>query len=79
MLMRSVLPVPSPASDFPLAYYLGGNARKRMHPDTANLLEGWLRLLAEKGEKETFKRLKKIPNNLSYGTHPVVCSPEEVE
>lgn len=66
-------------SAFPLQYFLSGNARKRMHPDTANLLEGWLRMLAEKGEKETFKRLKKIPNHLSYGTHPAVCMPEETD
>ncbi len=62
---------------FPLAYFLSGTARKRMHPDTANLLEGWLRMLAEKGEKETLKRIKKIPNHLSYGVYSVICTTEE--
>ena len=61
---------------YPLTYFLKGSAKKRMHPDTASLLEGWLRMLAEKGEKETFRCLKKIPNDLSYGTHPVICMPE---
>ena len=60
---------------YPLSYFLKGSARKKMHPDTANLLEGWLRMLAEKGEEETFRCLKKIPNDLSYGTHPVICLP----
>ena len=62
---------------FPLDYFLHSNARKRMHPDTAHLLEGWLKMLAEKGEKETFARLRKIPNNLFYGTHPAIYMPEE--
>ena len=39
----------------PLNYFLRGNARAKMHPDTADDLERWLRLLAEKGEKETFE------------------------
>ena len=51
----------------PLAYFLRGNARAKMHPDTADLLEDWLVMLAEKGEKETFAYIKKIPNRSSYG------------
>lgn len=42
----------------PLEYFLRGNARAKMHPETADLLEGWLRMLAERGERETFRFLK---------------------
>lgn len=52
----------------PLEYFRRGNARKKMHADTADLLEEWLVLLAEKGERETFAHLKRIPNDASYGS-----------
>ena len=51
----------------PLDYFLRGNARKKMDSDTADLLEEWLRLLATKGEKETFEHIKSIPNDAQYG------------
>lgn len=51
----------------PLEYFRRGNARKKMNPDTADLLERWLILLAEKGEKETFKTVKAIGNHAVYG------------
>lgn len=44
----------------PIDYFRRGNARKKMHKDTADLLEGWLVMLAEKGEKETFSYIKKL-------------------
>ena len=53
--------------EHPLTYFRRGNARKKMHPDTADLLEGWLVMLSEKGEKETFAYIKKIPNRSGYG------------
>ena len=43
-----------------LEYFLRGNARSKMHEKTADLLEAWLRMLAEKGEKETFKYIKSV-------------------
>lgn len=46
----------------PLQYFLKGNARSRMHADTADLLESWLRMLAERGEKETFKAIREMKN-----------------
>ena len=52
----------------PLQYFLRGNARKKMHPDTADLLEGWLTMLGERGERETFAYLKRISNKASYGS-----------
>ena len=50
----------------PLAYFQRGNARKKMHPATADLLEDWLAMLAEKGERETFAHIKAIKNNREY-------------
>ena len=52
--------------EHPLAYFQRGNARKKMHPATAELLEEWLTLLAQKGEKEAFKHIKSIKNNTEY-------------
>lgn len=43
-----------------LEYFLRGNARAKMHEKTADLLEEWLRMLAEKGEKETFEHIRKV-------------------
>ena len=50
----------------PLEYFLRGNARAKMHPDTADLLEEWLRMLAEHGERATFRHIKAIKNNADY-------------
>lgn len=46
--------------DHPLAYFLRGKARTRMHPQTADILESWLRMLKEKGEKATFAYIRKL-------------------
>lgn len=43
-----------------LEYYLKGNARSKMHESTADTLEEWLHMLAEKGEKETFGYIKRV-------------------
>ena len=50
----------------PLTYFRRGNARKKMHTDTADMLESWLEMLAEKGERETFRAIKAIPNRAEY-------------
>lgn len=42
-----------------LNYYRGGYASEEMHPKTADLLESWLVLLSEKGEKIAFNHIKK--------------------
>ena len=44
----------------PLAYFLRGNARAKMHARTADLLEEWLRMLAEQGEKATFAHIRSL-------------------
>ncbi len=43
-----------------LEYFIKGNARKKMHPDTADMLESWLVMLAERGEDETFAYVKSL-------------------
>ena len=46
--------------EHPINYFLRGNARLSMHPETAETLETLLRMLAEKGEEETFKYIKQM-------------------
>ena len=41
-----------------LEYFLRGNARAKMHEKTADILEEWLRILAEQGEKTAFSIVK---------------------
>jgi len=43
-----------------LEYFLRGNAKNIMHPNTAVLLQSWLEMLAQKGEDETFSYIKKL-------------------
>lgn len=50
----------------PLEYYKRGNARIKMHPKTADLLETWLTMLAEQGEAATFSHIKSISNSAQY-------------
>lgn len=40
------------------AYYLRGRAKTLMHPDTARMLEKWLRELSENGEKAAFSMVR---------------------
>lgn len=42
----------------PWNYYIQRESGLKMHPDTAALLESWLRMLKEKGMKETLKAVK---------------------
>lgn len=42
----------------PLEYYLGGKGKIPIHEQTAETLEKMLRMLAEKGEKETFQCIR---------------------
>ena len=43
----------------PLAYFLRGKDRRSIHPETSDLLESLLRMLSEKGEKETFRYIRR--------------------
>ncbi len=44
----------------PLEYFLNAKGRRVIHPETSDLLEGWLVMLKEQGEKATFSHIKKI-------------------
>ncbi len=46
--------------EHPINYFLRGNARLSMHKETAETLEMLLRMLAEKGEDETFKFIRQM-------------------
>ncbi len=52
----------------PLEYYLRGKPRRSIHPDTAALLEGWLRLLAEQGEGAAFAAVRREVQAARHGT-----------
>ncbi len=45
---------------YALDYFLKAKARRKIHPDTSELIERLLRMLAEKGEKETFKYIRSL-------------------
>lgn len=44
----------------PIEYFMRGKDRRMIHPETSDLLESWLRMLEEKGEKETFLYIKHL-------------------
>lgn len=46
----------------PYQYFINKKSIERMHEETAMTLESWLVMLKDKGEKETFKYIKKIKN-----------------
>lgn len=43
----------------PLQYFLKGKKTRQIHPATSDLLEGWLTLLAERGEEAAFAEIRK--------------------
>lgn len=45
---------------YPLEYFLRGKDRRVIHPKTSDLLESLLKMLSEKGEKETFAYIRKL-------------------
>ncbi len=46
----------------PYNYFVSKRTVERMNEETAKVLESWLLMLKEKGEKETFKYIKKMKN-----------------
>ncbi len=46
--------------DDSLKYFLSGIEKAPMHPNTSRDLEFYLRMLADKGEKETFKAIRQM-------------------
>ena len=53
-------------SQHPLDYFMRSKPRRRIHPDTSDLLEGWLRILAEQGEDAAFATIRAA---LKQGTY----------
>jgi len=52
----------------PLDYFLHAKGRRVIHPDPSDLLESWLVMLDEKGEKETFRYLRSLRRQkVDYG------------
>lgn len=49
--------------DYALNYFLRKKGNRSIHPKTSELLEKLLRMLAEKGEKETFKYIRSLRRN----------------
>lgn len=49
--------------EYALNYFLRGKGKRSMHPKTSELIEKLLRMLAEKGEKETFRYIRKMRKN----------------
>ena len=47
-------------NDNPIEYFLKGNAKTSMHPNTAKLLEGWLMMLQQEREEKTFAYIKNL-------------------
>ncbi len=50
----------------PIDYFMRGKATRSIHPETSNLLEHLLRMLAEKGESDTFEYLRSIVKSGEY-------------
>lgn len=50
-------------NNFPLSYFLRGKSIRTIHPETSDELEALLVMLSEKGERETFRYLKKWVKN----------------
>jgi len=42
----------------PLEYFIRGKAKRNVNQETSDLLESWLRMLAEEGEEKTLKFIK---------------------
>lgn len=50
----------------PLDYFLRGKPRRRIHPDTSDLLERWLTILADEGEDAAFATIRAAVKQGSY-------------
>ena len=50
----------------PIDYFKNGNAKNIMHPKTARLLESWLQMLLDEGEKKTFAHIRATKELPSY-------------
>lgn len=51
---------------YPLEYFLRGKPRRSIHPETSELIEGWLRMVAEQGEAATFAHIREMLKKGEY-------------
>jgi len=49
----------------PYDYFERGKATRSIHPETSDLLESFLIMLRDKGEKETFRHIKSLVKSKS--------------
>ncbi len=54
------------AESHPLDYFLKGKPRRSIHPETSDLLERWLRVLAEEGEDAAFANIRQVLKRGEY-------------
>jgi len=52
--------------EHPLAYFQNAKPRRSIHPDTSDLLEGWLTLLANEGEDAAFDEIRRVVKKGTY-------------
>ncbi|MBQ2754732.1 MAG: catalase, partial [Clostridia bacterium] len=45
-------------NNHPIEYFMRGKGNRTIHDETSDLVEKWLTILAEKGEKEVFRIIK---------------------
>ena len=48
------------SENHPIEYFERGKDRRFIHPETSDLIESWLVMLREKGEKETLRHIKSV-------------------
>lgn len=54
------------SDNHPLEYFIKSKKMRLIHPETSDLLESWLVMLSEKGEKKTFDYIKESLKKQSY-------------
>lgn len=50
----------------PLEYFLGGKPRRFIHPETSDLLERWLTIVAQQGEQAAFAEIRRQRKEGTY-------------
>lgn len=50
----------------PLAYFLEGKPRRFIHPETSDLLERWLTIVAQQGEQAAFAEIRRQLKERNY-------------
>ena len=66
------------ADAHPYEYFQKGKPNRFIHPETSDLLESWLLLLREKGEKTTFRQIKRAVKNKEYPKKLPIAVREEL-